>query len=137
MPCGRSPTKDAAGSVARGDVLFEDSRNTLVYAQDRMVACVGLDDAVIVRKPPTPCWWRARTRPSASSRSSLALKAGNAAEASAHRKIHRPWRLVRLHRQRRALPGEAHRVVNPGARLSLQTHHRARALDRGEGAPPR
>ncbi|WP_374265088.1 mannose-1-phosphate guanylyltransferase/mannose-6-phosphate isomerase [Zoogloea sp.] len=113
--------KDAAGNVARGDVLFEDSRNTLVYAQDRMVACVGLDDAVIVETPDAVLVAR-KDKTQNVKQIVAALKLENRSQASAHRKIHRPWgwydsidaggrfQVKRI-------------VVNPGARLSLQMHH--------------
>ena len=40
--------KDANGNVAYGDVLFEDSRNSLVRADRRLVACAGVEDIVVV-----------------------------------------------------------------------------------------
>ncbi|MCK6395864.1 mannose-1-phosphate guanylyltransferase/mannose-6-phosphate isomerase [Zoogloea sp.] len=113
--------KDASGNVARGDVLFEDSRNTLVYAQDRMVACVGLDDAVIVETPDAVLVAR-KDKTQNVKQIVAALKAGSRSQASAHRKIHRPWGWydsidsgARFQVKRI--------VVNPGARLSLQMHH--------------
>lgn len=113
--------KDAAGNVARGDVLFEDSRNTLVYAQDRMVACVGLDDAVIVETPDAVLVAR-KDKTQNVKQIVAALKAERRSQASAHRKIHRPWGWydsidngARFQVKRI--------VVNPGARLSLQMHH--------------
>ena len=113
--------KDASGNVARGDVLFEDSRNTLVYAQDRMVACVGLDDAVIVETPDAVLVAR-KDKTQNVKQIVAALKAGNRSQASAHRKIHRPWGWYDSIDN-----GERFQVkrivVNPGARLSLQMHH--------------
>lgn len=113
--------KDEAGNVARGDVLFEDSRNTLAYAQDRMVACVGLDDVVVVETPDAVLVAR-KDKTQHVKQIVATLKAGQRSQASAHRKIHRPWgwydsidagprfQVKRI-------------VVNPGARLSLQMHH--------------
>ncbi|HQX06351.1 MAG TPA: mannose-1-phosphate guanylyltransferase/mannose-6-phosphate isomerase [Zoogloea sp.] len=113
--------KDASGNVARGDVLFEDSRNTLVYAQDRMVACVGLDDAVIVETPDAVLVAR-KDKTQNVKQIVAALKAGSRSQASAHRKIHRPWGWYDSIDN-----GERFQVkrivVNPGARLSLQMHH--------------
>ncbi len=116
--------KDGNGNVARGDVLFEDSRNTLVYAEDRMVACVGLDDAVIVETPDAVLV-ASKDKTQNVKQIVAALKAGKRSQASAHRKIHRPWGWydsidsgARFQVKRI--------VVNPGARLSLQMHyHRA------------
>jgi len=113
--------KDCNGNVARGDVLFEDSRNTLVYAQDRMVACVGLDDAVVVETPDAVLVAR-KDKTQNVKQIVAALKSGKRSQASAHRKIHRPWGWydsidtgARFQVKRI--------VVNPGARLSLQMHH--------------
>ena len=113
--------KDGNGNVARGDVLFEDSRNTLVYAQDRLVACVGLDDAVIVETPDAVLVAR-KDKTQNVKQIVAALKLGKRSQASAHRKIHRPWGWydsidsgARFQVKRI--------VVNPGARLSLQMHH--------------
>jgi mannose-1-phosphate guanylyltransferase/mannose-6-phosphate isomerase len=113
--------KDCSGNVARGDVLLEDSRNTLVYAQDRMVACVGLDDTVVVETPDAVLVAR-KDKTQNVKQIVAALKLDKRSQASAHRKIHRPWgwydsidagprfQVKRI-------------VVNPGARLSLQMHH--------------
>lgn len=113
--------KDGNGNVARGDVLFEDSRDTLVYAQDRMVACVGLEGAVIVETPDAVLV-ASKDKTQNVKQIVAALKAGKRSQASAHRKIHRPWgwydsidngsrfQVKRI-------------VVNPGASLSLQMHH--------------
>ncbi|MDD3353340.1 mannose-1-phosphate guanylyltransferase/mannose-6-phosphate isomerase [Zoogloea sp.] len=113
--------KDAAGNVARGDVLFEDSRNTLVYAQDRLVACVGIEDAVIVETPDAVLV-ASRERTQDVKQIVASLKAGKRSQASAHRKIHRPWGWYDS-----IDSGERFQVkrivVNPGARLSLQMHH--------------
>jgi hypothetical protein len=113
--------KDGNGNVARGDVLFEDSRNTLVYAQDRMVACVGLDDAVIVETPDAVLVAR-KDKTQNVKQIVAALKAGKRSQASAHRKIHRPWGWYDSIDN-----GERFQVkrivVNPGASLSLQMHH--------------
>ena len=40
--------RDAAGNAAQGDVLFEDSRGTLVHASSRLVGALGVDNLVIV-----------------------------------------------------------------------------------------
>ncbi|MCP2802733.1 mannose-1-phosphate guanylyltransferase/mannose-6-phosphate isomerase, partial [Salmonella enterica subsp. enterica serovar Typhimurium] len=40
--------KDADGNVARGDVLLQDTSGSLVFAETRMVSCLGLKDVVVV-----------------------------------------------------------------------------------------
>ena len=43
--------KDASGNVLKGDVFSQDSRNCLVFAESRLVAVLGMEDAVIVESP--------------------------------------------------------------------------------------
>ncbi|MFO7857856.1 MAG: mannose-1-phosphate guanylyltransferase/mannose-6-phosphate isomerase, partial [Ectothiorhodospiraceae bacterium] len=39
---------DTAGNVTRGDVVVEDSRDSYIRAEHRLVAAVGMHDTVIV-----------------------------------------------------------------------------------------
>ncbi|HTJ54083.1 MAG TPA: mannose-1-phosphate guanylyltransferase/mannose-6-phosphate isomerase, partial [Nitrosospira sp.] len=43
--------KDAQGNVAQGDVLLHECNNTLVVSEHRLVACVGVEDMVVVETP--------------------------------------------------------------------------------------
>ena len=40
--------KDVEGNVAQGDVLLQDTRNTLALSEGRLIACVGVDDLIVV-----------------------------------------------------------------------------------------
>lgn len=40
--------KDVNGNAGRGSFRCEETRNSLIIAQDRLVACVGLEDAVVI-----------------------------------------------------------------------------------------
>ena len=40
--------RDSAGNVSKGDVLLHDSRNSLLLADSRCVAAVGLDDVIVI-----------------------------------------------------------------------------------------
>ncbi len=40
--------KDSTGNAHLGDVLFTDSRNTLVHAPSRLVGLVGVDDMIVI-----------------------------------------------------------------------------------------
>jgi mannose-1-phosphate guanylyltransferase / mannose-6-phosphate isomerase len=116
--------KDARGNVARGDVHLADTRNALVLAQHRMVACVGLDDVVVVETSDAVMVAR-KDRAQAVGALVAALKAEGRSETLAHRKVHRPWGTYDSIEQ-----GERFQVkrivVEPGAALSLQMHyHRA------------
>jgi mannose-1-phosphate guanylyltransferase / mannose-6-phosphate isomerase len=116
--------KDARGNVVHGDVHLADTANTLVVAQHRMVACVGLEDVVVVETPDAVLVAR-KDRAQAVGKLVSALKAEDRAETLAHRKAHRPWGTYD-----RIEEGERFQVkrivVEPGAALSLQMHyHRA------------
>ncbi len=40
--------KDGRGNVAQGDVLLQDCNNTLALSENRLIACVGVSDLVVV-----------------------------------------------------------------------------------------
>jgi len=116
--------KDAEGNAARGDAHLADTRNTLVLAQHRMVACVGLEDMVVIETPDAVMVAR-RDKSQAVGRLVAELKSQGRAECLAHRKVHRPWGTYDAIES-----GERFQVkrivVEPGAALSLQMHyHRA------------
>lgn len=113
--------KDANGNVARGDVMFEGAEGNLVFASDRLVTCLGVKDVVVVETPDAVMVADKRCTQDVKKLVSR-LKSGSRSEASAHRKIYRPWGYYdsidagpRFQVKRI--------VVNPGASLSLQMHH--------------
>jgi mannose-1-phosphate guanylyltransferase/mannose-6-phosphate isomerase len=116
--------KDARGNVVHGDVHLADTANALVVAQHRMVACVGLEDVVVVETPDAVMVAR-KDKAQAVGKLVSALKAAGRAETLAHRKVHRPWGTYDSieHGERFQVKRI---VVEPGAALSLQMHyHRA------------
>jgi mannose-1-phosphate guanylyltransferase/mannose-6-phosphate isomerase len=120
----QAEVKDAAGNVARGDVHLADTRNALVLAQHRMVACVGLDDVVVVETPDAVMVAR-KDRAQEVGRLAASLRSQGRPECFAHRKVHRPWGTYDSieHGERFQVKRI---VVEPGAALSLQMHyHRA------------
>ncbi|OYU43660.1 MAG: mannose-1-phosphate guanylyltransferase/mannose-6-phosphate isomerase, partial [Burkholderiales bacterium PBB4] len=40
--------KDASGNVAQGDVMLQDCSNTLALSEGRLIACVGVNDLIVV-----------------------------------------------------------------------------------------
>ena len=116
--------KDEHGNVAQGDVLLQDSTNTLAMSDGRLIACVGVNDLVVVEtadailvvhKDKTQDVKMIVDR----------LKAAGRTEGQTHRKVFRPWGSydsvdngARFQVKRI--------IVKPGAALSLQMHyHRA------------
>ena len=115
---------DSAGNVFRGDVIAEGARNSLIIAESRLVATVGLEghvvvetkDAVLVAPVSRVQEVKAivgRIRESARSEHSL------------HRVVHRPWG---TYDSLESGPGyQVKRLsVKPGGAMSLQRHrHRS------------
>ena len=114
--------KDASGNVARGDVHLCETKNALVLAQHRMVACVGVEDVVVIETPDAVMVTR-RDKAQSVGKLAAALKVQGRRESLAHRKVHRPWGTYDSLEQ-----GERFQVkrivVAPGAALSLQLHYR-------------
>ncbi|HET7197584.1 MAG TPA: mannose-1-phosphate guanylyltransferase/mannose-6-phosphate isomerase [Burkholderiales bacterium] len=113
---------DAEGNVVAGDVLLEDARGTLVLANGRLVAALGLRDMVVVETPDA-----VMVAPKSRAQDVRALvkrlNEGSRVEALQNRKIHRPWgHYDLLH----AGPGFLVKslVINPGAAISLQLHRK-------------
>lgn len=113
--------KDAFGNVLQGDVQAFHTRNTMALASSRFVACVGLDNMVVVETPDAVLVAH-QDQVQHVKEVVQQLKARQRTEAITARKVHRPWGWydsidtgARFQVKRI--------VVNPGAALSLQMHH--------------
>ena len=113
--------KDTDGNVAQGDVLMQDSRNTLALSEGRLIACVGVDDLIVVETADAILVAH-KNKTQDVKKIVDRLKAAGRTEGQIHRKVFRPWgsydsvdagprfQVKRI-------------VVKPGATLSLQMHH--------------
>ncbi|THF62452.1 mannose-1-phosphate guanylyltransferase/mannose-6-phosphate isomerase [Pseudothauera rhizosphaerae] len=113
--------KDGQDNVVRGDVLTEGVRSSMVVATDRLVACVGVSDLVVVETADAVLV--AGKDATQGIKDVVArLKREGRVQADAHRKIHRPWGYYDA-----IDAGERFQVkrivVKPGGTLSLQMHH--------------
>lgn len=116
--------KDESGNVARGDVLLQETRDSLVFAEGRMVSCLGVQDMVVIETADA-VMVAPKSRTQDVKRIVNELKSRKRPEAENHRKVYRPWGYYDS-----IDSGERFQVkrivVNPGASLSLQMHyHRA------------
>ena len=116
--------KDADGNVIHGDVHAASTRNALLISQHRLVACIGLEDVVVVETPDAVMVAR-KDRAQSVGGIVSSLKAAGRSECLTHRKVHRPWGTYDgIERGERFQVKRI--VVDPGASLSLQMHyHRA------------
>jgi mannose-1-phosphate guanylyltransferase/mannose-6-phosphate isomerase len=115
-------TKDGNGNVIKGDVIAQDTTNTYINANHHMVVTIGVDNLIVVDTPDATF---IATQGKAQEVKNIveSLQANDRDEGNAHRKVYRPWgwydsiesgehfQVKRLH-------------VNPGAKLSLQMHHK-------------
>ncbi len=113
--------KDGHGNVERGDVMSSGTRDSLLIAGDRLVACVGLSDVVVVETADVVLV-ADRKRTEDVRNIVEQLKRRGRSERLAHRKVHRPWGSYDS-----VDAGERFQVkrivVHCGAALSLQMHH--------------
>lgn len=113
--------KDRDGNVSQGDVMLHDCHNMLVMSEDRLVACVGVEDMVVVETPDAILVAH-MSRTQDVKKIVDGLKHAGRPEGQLHRKIFRPWGWYDG-----VDAGERFQVkrivVKPGAALSLQMHH--------------
>ena len=113
--------KDEQGNVSSGDVLLEDVENSLIRAEDTLVAAVGLRDTMVVETADAVLV-APIDRSQDVKKIVNRLKREKRGEFHVHRTVYRPWgsyTTLELHDR-----FQIKRItVNPGARLSLQMHH--------------
>ena len=113
--------KDANGNVCQGDVFLADTHNSLIRAEDRLVAAVGMEDVMIVETSDS-LLVAPLSRSQDVKKVVTYLKTKKRKEYSCHRTVYRPWgSYTVLEEQPRY---QMKRItVKPGAKLSLQMHH--------------
>jgi mannose-1-phosphate guanylyltransferase/mannose-6-phosphate isomerase len=113
--------KDHQGNVSQGDVLLNDCRNVLALSEHRLVACVGIEDMVVIETPDAILVAH-MNKTQHVKKIVDDLKRGGRPESELHRKVFRPWGWYDG-----VDSGERFQVkrivVKPGASLSLQMHH--------------
>ncbi|MEQ8953042.1 MAG: mannose-1-phosphate guanylyltransferase/mannose-6-phosphate isomerase [Gammaproteobacteria bacterium] len=117
-----SDSRDNNNNVLSGDVFTADVSNSYLQAQSRLLAAVGLSDTVVVETADAVLV-AARDRVQDVKAIVDQLQAAAREEVTAHTLVYRPWGSYQS-----LARGEGyqvkHIVVNPGAALSLQLHHR-------------
>lgn len=112
--------KSKKGNVTHGDVVIEETKNSLIHSTHRLIATVGLEDIVIVETADAVLV--ANRESSQNVKEIVArLEKEKRVEGDCHSKVHRPWGWYMTIDE-----GENFKVkriqVNPGASLSLQKH---------------
>ncbi|QYF94007.1 mannose-1-phosphate guanylyltransferase/mannose-6-phosphate isomerase [Massilia sp. PAMC28688] len=115
------PTGDERGNVKRGDVYLDGVNNTLVRAESRIVAVVGVQDLVVVETPDAVLVAH-KDHVQRVKNVVDHLKLKERTEHLHHTKVYRPWG-----HYEGIDAGDRFQVkritVKPGEKLSLQMHH--------------
>ena len=116
--------KDATGNVARGNVVLQNTRNSLVHSENKLVALVGLEDVVVVEtKDAVMVAHKDHVQEIRQLVGRLVDE--SRPEADNHSRVHRPWGSYDRIDEGAGFQVK-HITVKPGASLSLQRHrHRA------------
>jgi len=113
--------KDASGNAISGDVITKDTRNSYVFAENKLVTVIGLQDVIVVETKDA-VMVAAKDKVHEVKQIVEQLKKIGRGEVDNHRKVYRPWGHYDS-----VDNGERHQtkriVVKPGAKLSLQKHH--------------
>ncbi|MHB0775264.1 mannose-1-phosphate guanylyltransferase/mannose-6-phosphate isomerase [Halomonas sp. WWR20] len=113
--------KCESGNCQSGDVMFEDTHNTLVRAESRLVAAVGVENLMIVETKDAVLVAH-KDQAQQVKRIVERLKEEGRPEYLHHREVYRPWGVYDSIDN-----GQRYQVkcirVKPGAKLSVQMHH--------------
>lgn len=114
-------TKNDQGNVIKGSVYLEDTSNSMIFAENRIVSVIGLNDIVVVE---TADAIMIADKSQCQSVKKIVKQLANEKrpEINTHRKVFRPWGSYESIDQ-----GDRFQVkrivVSPGSQLSLQMHH--------------
>jgi mannose-1-phosphate guanylyltransferase/mannose-6-phosphate isomerase len=116
-----SMDQDVDGNVTRGDVVLRNTRNSTVFAEEKLVAVMGVDNLIVVETDDAIL-----VAPQSESENIKkmveTLTEQQRSHVHSHRKVYRPWGFYDSIGE-----GDRHKVkritVKPGASLSLQMHH--------------
>lgn len=113
--------KDELGNAVSGDVMLLDTKNSLVRADEKLVALVGIEDLVVISTKDAT-FVAHKDHVEDTKQIVSRLKNDGRCEWEHHREVYRPWgKYDSVDR------GERYQVkritVKPGAKLSVQMHH--------------
>lgn len=113
--------KDNFGNAIIGDVLTVDTKNSYIYAENKLVTVIGVENIIVVETKDA-VMIASKDRVQDVKKIVDQLNQKSRAEAKIHKKAYRPWGHYDS-----IDTGERHQakriVVKPGAKLSLQKHH--------------
>ena len=113
--------KDENGNALKGDVIIEETNDSYIRADSRLVASVGMENAIIIETKDAVLV-ADKSKVQEVKKIVEKLSHQKRPEENYHRVVYRPWGNFDSVDE-----GERYKVkritVNPGAKLSLQMHH--------------
>ena len=113
--------RDDQGNFVQGDTYLQNTRNSLLISQHRLLAAVGLDEIIAVETPDAVLVAH-KSHAQDVKEVVNRLKTEKRSEYQSHRRVYRPWGYYES-----VDAGQRFQVkrlmVKPGASLSLQMHH--------------
>lgn len=113
--------KDGHGNVCKGDVLAFNTQNSLIHAEHKLVATVGVENLVVVETKDAVLVVH-KDKVQDVKKVVEAIKNSGRHEHMNHREVYRPWGVYDS-----IEAGGRYQVkritVKPGAKLSVQMHH--------------
>jgi mannose-1-phosphate guanylyltransferase/mannose-6-phosphate isomerase len=114
--------RDDQGNAIKGDVLHHNTRNSYLRSEGPLVAAVGVEDIVVVATQDAVLVSRKDASQDVKRIVEQLERSGRELHTT-HRKVYRPWGAYES-----IDTGDKYQVkhitVNPGAKLSLQMHHK-------------
>jgi mannose-1-phosphate guanylyltransferase/mannose-6-phosphate isomerase len=114
--------KDGAGNALKGDVLHHRARNSYLRSEGPLVAAVGVDNLIVVATKDAVLVGRKDVSQDVKKIVEQLEREGRELHVT-HRKVYRPWGAYEGLDMGENFQVK-HITVNPGAKLSLQMHHK-------------
>ena len=113
--------KDNNGNAIKGDTILQDTNNSYIYGQERLIATLGVDNLVVVDTPDALLIAH-KDKVQDIKKIVAQIKESGLTHHHQHRQVYRPWG-----KYDSIDNGDRYQVkcitVNPGAKLSVQMHH--------------
>jgi len=114
-------SKSLHNNVIEGDVLAEDTTNSIILAHDRLVATVGVDNLIVVETSDAVLVGRQKKAQDVKTIVNK-LRMKRRQELIVHKQVFRPWgSYISIDSSKNFQVKRL--IVNPGKKLSLQLHH--------------
>ena len=115
-------TRDASGNATKGDVMHHGTRNSYLRSEGPLVAAVGIEDVVVVATQDAVLVSHKSASQDVKRIVEQLEKSGRELHTT-HRKVYRPWGSYEGIDNGDNYQVK-HIIVSPGAKLSLQMHHK-------------